>query len=351
MTIPHTNKIILYTCCILIAAALFIPVGSALTLDPVGSGSSRTPAIANGDPVTLTGIATGHPRDGLQVWVVGRNYLKVSTISVSDDNSFTFELKPSDTQNLASGQYFVVVQHPMMNGQFDVYYNAATGNVINRQLGSGGMSIYQMSGSGSLQGPDSAQALISAIDSQNIDDTFTTYTFTVSPPTAMINPIGDHAVGDKFTISGSTNLAVGDNLMVEVTSSSFSPTTKNSGSEFSGASGVVKIVPGSGGYNRWSLDIDASTFRPDEYIVTVSGITVDVKATTNFNVYDRLPSTPAPSLPVTRTPLPLESTAPVTTAALPSSAAPTQKSPLPAGILATALCIAVLVKKWEKKNS
>ena len=115
------------------------------------------------------------------------------------------------------------------------------------------MDIFTISGAGSLQGPDSAQALVNAISSQNIDDTFATYSFYISPPTALINPIGDHYVGDKFTIAGSTNLAAGDELMVDVTSSSFTPTQKAQSGEFSGLSGVVKVVPGSGGYNHWSL--------------------------------------------------------------------------------------------------
>ena len=77
--------------------------------------------------------------------------------------------------------------------------------------------------------------------------------------------------------------------MVEITSSSFKPTEKSQGSEFSGASGVVKVVEGSGGYNHWSFDVDATAFKPDEYIVKVSGIIQDVTGSTYFNI---IPGTP-----------------------------------------------------------
>ena len=157
------------------------------------------------------------------------------------------------------------------------------------------MEIFTISGAGSLQGPDSAQALVNAIGSQNIDDTFATYSFYISPPTALINPIGDHYVGDKFTISGSTNLAVGDDLMVDVTSSSFKPTQKAQSGEFSGLSRVVKVVPGSGGYNRWSVDVDATAFKPDEYIVKVSGITQDVTVQPTSISCPEVPPTSAPT--------------------------------------------------------
>src|SRR5512137_1543539 len=172
-------------CLSLICIALIMPAG-ALDLDPIGSASSNTVTIANGDSVLIHGIATGQPRNGLQLWIISKNYLKVTTIAVNDDDTYLYELKPADTQNLASGQYFFLVQHPMMNGQFDVVYNPSTGEIINKQLDGGrGMEIFTISGSGSLQGPDSAQALVNAIGSQNIDDTFATYSFFISPPNAF----------------------------------------------------------------------------------------------------------------------------------------------------------------------
>jgi trimeric autotransporter adhesin len=321
---------------------LIITPSSALDLTS-GSPATGTAAISNGDIVTLNGIATGHPQRGLQVWVISKNYLKIDTIQVNSDNTFQYELKAADTRNLASGQYFVVVQHPMMNGLFDLYYDSSTGSVINRQLGTSGTKIFQMSGSGSLQGPDSAQALVNAISSQNIDDTFTTYSFFVTPPTALINPVSDHAVGDKFTISGSTNLAVGDQLMVEITSSSFRPTQKSVGGEFSGASGQVTVVPGTGGYNRWSYDVDASGFKPDEYIVKVSGMTIDVTGSTTFNILPKQSTTPATlvATPLVTTIIPTPTTAPP----FPAATATTTKSPVPLWIAIAACAAAILAKK------
>ncbi len=152
-----------------------------------------------------------------------------------------------------------------------------------------------------------------AISSQNIDDTFAPVAFTVRVPDALINPIGDRFVGDKFTIAGSTNLAVGDDLSVEVYSSSFHPTTKSQSGEFSGATGVVKVVPGSG-LNHWSFDVDTSTWKPDEYLVTVSGVTISVTGTTTFSLLER-PVTTSSITPMptpTETPVVIPSTIPVT---------------------------------------
>jgi hypothetical protein len=334
-----------WSACILLTAVLMAMPAYAVELEPVGSGSPKTVTIANGDSVYIHGVATGHPRNGLQLWIISHNYLKVTTLSVNDDNTYLYELKPADTQNLASGEYFFLVQHPMMNGQFDVYYDPSTGKIINRQLDGGkGMEIFTISGSGSLQGPDSALALVNAINSQNIDDLFATYSFYISPPNAFINPIGDHYVGDKFTISGSTNLAAGDELMVEITSSSFGPTKKSEGGEFSGSSGVVKVVEGSGGYNHWSYDVDATGFRPDEYIVKVSGILQDVTGSSYFNIIEApvaLPPTTAVATPVT-------TTVPATTSQIqPTATTTAAKSPLPVTLAVGALLIFALAGKRE----
>jgi trimeric autotransporter adhesin len=330
-------------CCtalILFGTILVYPVAaSTITLHQTESGSSRTPTIANGDTVLIPGIATGHPRNGLQLWIISHNYLKVTSVAVNDDNTYLYELKSADTENLASGQYFVVVQHPMMNGQFDIIYDRASGKVINRQLGNG-MEIFTIAGPGNLQGPDSAQALVEAISSQNIDDSFATYTFFISPPGAFIDPIGNHYVGDKFTISGSTNLAVGDELMIDVTSSSFKPTEKAQGSEFSGASGVVTIVPGNSGYNRWYFDIDATAFKPDEYIVKVAGITQDVTGSAYFNILPALPPASA-----TTTATLTDTTAVPTTTRLPLTVTTTPKSPVACWVALGALALLTLVRK------
>lgn len=317
---------------LLLCSVVLLPCAAAITLTPGNSGSSS--AIANGDPVVIRGVATGHPQNGLQVWVIGYNYVKTDTIPVDADNTYTYELKSSDTQNLASGQYLVIIQHPMMNGQFDIVYDPGSGKVTNRQLGDGTV-IFQLTGPGSLQTPDAGSALMRAINNQNIDDSFTTASFFVSKPAARVDPIGEHSVGDTFTITGSTNLAVGDTLMIEVYSSSFKPTQKVQGSGFSGATGILTVVPGPGGYNRWSFDIDASTFIPDEYLVKVSGTTSEVTGSTTFNIVESVPATVKTTAPVTT--VVTASPVPTTT---PSPAPTTQKSPILFPVITCAIALA-----------
>jgi len=303
----------------IVMASIIFPVNSLILT--AGEQQEVTPVIPKGDPVVIRGVATGHPQQGLQVWILGNNYAHVRTVSVNADNSYQFKLVGQETQNLASGQYFVLIQHPMMNGEFDIVYNAGTGQVINRQRG-GGMAIFSLTGRGSLQGPQAAEALLSAVNDPDTDDSFTTVFFYIEPPHAFIDPIGNYEVGDRFAIGGSTNLAAGDDLLIEVYSSSFHPTTKEQGGEFSGVTGMVKVQPGPGNYNHWSFPVDTKSWKPDEYIVTVFAVLQNVRESTTFIITER--KAPATALSASSQVTTMLTTTTATTAPHPT----TQETPL-----------------------
>ena len=148
-------------------------------------------------------------------------------------------------------------------------------------------------------GSDAAEALVTALDNPSVDDTYTKLQFLIEEPSIKINPVTEKQIGEKFTIAGTTNLAVDDELLVEVVSSSFAPTQKTQSGEFSGATGTVKVVKGTEGFNIWSFPVDTTTFKPDEYIVKVSGVTVDTTATALFNVVEVKPTTVPTTVPTT----------------------------------------------------
>ncbi len=103
--------------------------------------------------------------------------------------------------------------------------------------------------------------------------------FLISPGNAR------YYVGDRVTVRGTTILAAGDPLLVEVVSSSFGPTPKTSNQTFTGVSGVVHVIQGPpGGPNTWSFSFSTEGYNPDRYIVTVSGLTVNVEDSTTFEL-------------------------------------------------------------------
>jgi PGF-CTERM protein len=152
------------------------------------------------------------------------------------------------------------------------------------------------------------------IDDANIDDIYTKLTFTVAAPWIRIVNPGDQAAGSKFTITGTTNLAVDDQILVEVMSSSFTAVDKTSTSTTSGVSQTTKVVKGDTD-NTWSVDVDTTNWKLDEYTIKVNGIEVDVTTTTNFNLVEK---------PVTTTPTTTATTTVPTGATTTATTAPTQ---------------------------
>jgi PGF-CTERM protein len=279
---------------------------SVIIRKPFVTAQASQSTVAQGDKLYVRGVAEGKPSDGVAIWIMGKNYASRATESVNDDGTFEYEIDGAITSQLTSGQYFVVVQHPMYNDIFDVQL---MGDYVVGSYPVQWSNLFKLFGPGSLQGSDAANALTIAIDNAAIDDTYTKLQFLIEVPEIKILPITEKMIGDKFEIKGTTNLAVDDEILVEVYSSSFGPTPKETSGEFSGSSGTVKVVKGTEGFNTWSFPIDTTTFKPDEYIVQASAIgletTNDVTATTLFNVIEFVPTTVPPTVPPT--------TAPVTT--------------------------------------
>ncbi len=301
--------------------------------------------VIKGQPFTVAGYAEGNP-GAVQLWIVGDNYVFNTAVPTGPNQSYVFTSTSQILEKIPKGQSYLIVQHPMQNNQFDIYPSSnlntlAASNtpdtttgvlyVINKQatMQTGttlltGQKLFNLLGAGNLQGSDAADALVQGINSPNVDDTYTKLQFLVENPTITINPIGDRHVGDKFTITSTTNLAVDDDVLCQVYSSSFKPTDKSQSGEFSGATGTVKVTKGTGGLNKISFDVDASTFKPDEYIVQASGVLQSATGTAVFNVLEGAAPTAVPTVVVTTAaPTAVVTTVPPTTVATPTKT-PTQ---------------------------
>ena len=112
---------------------------------------------------------------------------------------------------------------------------------------------------------------------------------TLVPDEAFLAPMGVYYEGDVVNVHGTTILSPGNPLLVEVVSSSFGPLPKSSRQWFTGVSGVVQVKQGpSGGKNTWSFSFPTDGFVWDTYIVTVSGLEVNVRDSTTFELRPRV---------------------------------------------------------------
>ena len=270
-------------------------------LSAVPSGT----VIAQGDKLYVRGTAEGKPNN-LMLYIFGPNFFEDYSITVEDDG--TYEKKIDISSSMSSNQYFVVVQHPMYNGVFDAQLvKEQNGDyqyfkIMNSTTGGSQQGSFVVWGNNKLQGSQAADALTKMIDDANIDDIYTKLTFTVAAPWIRIANPGDQAAGSKFTISGTTNLAVDDQILVEVMSSSFTAVDKTSTSTTSGVSQTTKVVKGDTD-NTWSVDVDTTNWKLDEYTIKVNGIEVDVTTTTNFNLVEKVvTTTPTTAVPTGATP-------------------------------------------------
>ncbi|RQD83848.1 MAG: hypothetical protein D5R96_02055, partial [Methanocalculus sp. MSAO_Arc2] len=271
---------------------------------PFVTATPSATTVAKGYDIYIHGIAKGEPTDGVAVWVFGRGYFGRWTTDVEYDGTFEFDdLDSAWTADRSAGEYFVVVQHPMENDEFDVVVRTVGGRTIVQDRD--GMDEFVVEGPGSLQGAQAAQALIDLLNKPQIDDTYVRVSFLVEDPWIRFDRIGDRYVGDIFTITGTTNLGVDNELIVEVISSRFEPAPKEAPAEFAGVSATVKVVDGNADHNTWSIKVDTTPFSPDEYVVSVESIEAGVTSTTTFNVLEEGQPIPTPEPTPEQTPEPV----------------------------------------------
>ncbi|MCK9632177.1 MAG: DUF3821 domain-containing protein, partial [Methanoregula sp.] len=171
---------------------------SVILKKPFVSATASQSTVAKGDRIYISGTAQGDP-SSVQIWIMGKNYAVLKSASVNSDASFKYEVKQEDTKTLSSGQYFVVVQHPMQNGEFDVALHALDttpnpGYVYNKQLINSGdttstTTIFKLLGQNSLQGSDAAEALAQGINDANVDDTYTKLQFLIEEPQINVDAV------------------------------------------------------------------------------------------------------------------------------------------------------------------
>ena len=259
--------------------------------------------VAQDSELIITG--TAESADKLLLYIFGNNYFLNTTISVEDDGTYEEEFE-IDGDNMATGQYFVVIQHPMYNKQFNIapLYKAAqavgqkesynivlntTADVFEAQDGSILFNTLER------QSSNAAEALCQALDTQNIDDVYVKATFIVAQPTATMNPVSDVAKGAKLVVSGTSNMAPGTVVTVDMLSTAFAAIPKESVNSASFITLTTKVQDD----GTWEVTFDTSGLNVDEY--TLAATVGDIKtSTTVVKVLESAPVTPEqPDTPVT----------------------------------------------------
>src|SRR5208337_2758726 len=190
---------------------------SVMLKNPFISATVSQSCVAKGDELFITGVAEGNPNN-VFLWVFGKNYrLMQNPINVNKDSSFSFIFSRELTKTLEVGQYYAVLQHPMQNGRADIVTNSpGTDSKFlwkEAQEAGEGMKAIDVS---QMRPSDAAEKLIELLNLPDIDDSYTKMAFIIEEVVIKIDPIPPKHIGEIFTISGSTNLNVDDELLVEI---------------------------------------------------------------------------------------------------------------------------------------
>ena len=152
-------------------------VGLIIEAPYITAGISPS-SVSQGQPFAITGIAEGNP-PAVQIWIFGDNYAYTTTTPVNSDGSFTFTADAATSEKLPSGQNYLIVQHPMADNRFDI---VVSGDYVRDLKLDNGTNLFKLTGPGSLQSSDAADALAAALSDQEANDTtYTNDTYTLIP--------------------------------------------------------------------------------------------------------------------------------------------------------------------------
>jgi len=230
---------------------------------PFLSATAASSTVAEGDDMVITG--TAEATNDLRYYIFGANKFLNGSISVNDDATFTAEI---DTTGLAAGQYFVVIQHKMDDGFYNILPFVTT--IRQNPTGEANASSAIVFDTATLQNANAAQALCDAVDSQYIDDIYRKLTFIVAQPTLTMNPVSDVTKGSALKVTGITNLKVDTVVTVDVLSTAFTALDKGSASSASFITMTTKVVAGADGANTWEVTFDTTGLSVDTYTIQAS---------------------------------------------------------------------------------
>jgi hypothetical protein len=186
------------TCLVfLVLFALVLPVSGVVASSNTASPASTTVALVNsqkpmvtatvstatpsvGDPVTISGVATGgNLSAGVQIWLFAGNYVNVTLVPVQADGTYSATYQ---TAGFPPATYYVFVQSPGVDGKFNIKLETTgkfSGQAVDSQTGA---LLVNFTGIGSVQDAAAATALADALNRRDVDDVYTKTTFQLVAP-------------------------------------------------------------------------------------------------------------------------------------------------------------------------
>ena len=256
---------------------------TSLTLkQPFLTATTESSTVAKGVDIKVTG--TAEAASELRYYVFGQNLYKTGSTYVEDDASYSIEIA---TDGFPSGQYFLVIQHPMYDEVFNIADVSGNGLIRSNESGAPTDSSHLVLDATTRQSANAAEALCQALDTQNIDDIYVKLTFIVLIPTLTMHSVSDVVKGQPLKVSGTTNLKAGTDVTVDVLSTAFTAVDKTTVGSASFITLTTKVVKGADGVNTWEVTFDTAGLNVDSY--TIQAIMADLSTSTVIKVLEENP--------------------------------------------------------------
>jgi hypothetical protein len=99
-----------------------------------------------------------------------------------------------------------------------------------------------------------------------------------------IDPINDKNAGDTFTLTGTTSLPAGTNIIWQILPDTGTPPTGLDGNSMMSVGGNYLVTKGDGTSNRISLSIDLGRLEPGKYVAIVGKMKGDTASAPVFEI-------------------------------------------------------------------
>lgn len=154
-------------------------------ITPTMTANLASSTIIRGDPITISGTTTGN-LSRIAVWILGNNQGNRFETSPNTDGRFTLTLENAMTNLYSDGTYFVIIQHPGNNGEFDTALDNSKGYTKNGQDKKYVINFNIPYTTGSLRGEDAEWTVMNSIKSG--DDLTKEFTLSITTPTKAPTP-------------------------------------------------------------------------------------------------------------------------------------------------------------------
>lgn len=223
--------------------------------------------VLRGEAYTINGSVPDPLINRVQVWVLDGE-ITTHSIPVMPDGTFQFTLGKEETRAFSRDFSIAVVVHfPQSPDHFTITWDESEGKAVAAGEEIPPSLLLHLQDK-TLYPNTLADYLEQAILKSGQENAVETYFINGVDGWITIDPVGPASPG-TLTVRGSTSLPEGTPLSITVMTALSHPTPKNYDWSHEMSDGTARVLPGTGGVNRFSCVIDTSELYPGNYLIGV----------------------------------------------------------------------------------